>query len=377
MASIDEGYLARCREFPLQIIHSPEVCVEALKVLRKYDGMSRANLGDGERLYLETLRILIESFQRGYIGYLRTHPVPDCKVLKYLLACNHYPDGADGARTLSQHINYPPDILIDVLAGKDTLCREAVAKISRLFKVQPDVFDFHATAGRDTVNRRFRIFGGGGGPFYVKDTKTNQEVDAGTGKNAVAVGDKDGDTFMLDPQGMGFKEEWEYQLNEEPDLTLQIFFKETWAAVEAQREEEDNAVRRLNATRRMFYILDHCDLPDGEELVVAPPGCALVHEEWYENLDVSHRKGWDEHVRGAWYPTANLMMFYIGEEHTSSDKVRQTMLRWLPKVVEAMGVPGDCKLGLGTIQGKPGEVWQPQYEWGLVSSRLADIQLCT
>lgn len=376
MASID-GYLALCQEFPLHVLHTPDDCIAAMTVLDRLHATPRSQLGDSQRMYMETLEVLVIEYRRGFEAFLCNNGNPDSKVLKYLMAVYHprYPTTPDGIVKLAMAINIPTANLKAVFDGKDELCRESVCKLAAHFKVPISIFDHSYKVGRDTSKRRFRVLGGAGN-YVIADEQTKAEAHAGSGGNSVAVGDIHTDTFFLNPEGMGFREEWEYQLNCETDLTIEVFFPKLHQKQQERKKAEMKAVRELNRGRRMFYILDHTNLPDGEELVVAEKGDDRVHEDWFNALDVSHRMGWDAHVRGAYYPSANLLMFYIGEEHHYTDQVQSTAIRWLKRVVEQLEIPGTTKLGLGTIKGEPGTVWKPQREWGFVSSRLADLELC-
>ncbi len=382
MVTADSGYLALCREFPLRIITDSDDCIAALKMIRKHQGVSRANQSDGERVYMETLHHLVSDFQKGFLSYLRTVSAPDRRVLKYLMACRDYPDGPPGVMKLAQEINYPPANLLAVLGGQDTLCREAISRLSRHLKVPPDIFDCGDGVGRDPSQRRFRVYGSDG-QFTIQDLVTKEEASAGPLDRppllCVAIGDLNGNTHYLDPRGMDFKEEFSYQLNEDKARTLAAFFPETWKEEQAEKKKVMNAVWELNKDRRMFFILNHAilDARVNEVLVFAEAGDARIHEDWYEDLDVNHLIRWHQHVRGAYYPSEKLLLFYTGEDHSYSETVRLTACRWLKEITLALHLPlAETKLGLGTVQGQPGVIWKPQVEWGLLVNRLAELELC-
>jgi hypothetical protein len=377
MPMLDSGYISLCQEFPLNVLHSLEDCIVAVNVIRRLQTESLVKLSDGQRRYMETLELLISEYRRSFEAYLCSHGQPDNKVLLYLMATFNkgYTADAAGIVKLANAINVPPLNLLTVLEGEDEFCRESIVKLAHHFAVPVTMFDHSKLVGRTTLGRRFRILDTG--PFTIRDEHTLQEVNAGDGKKAVAVGDINTDTFFLNPDGLGFVEEWEYQLNAEPELTLELFFEATWASEQAEKVKNDVALRSLNRTRRMFYIINH-GIEDGyleEELFVAALGNLRTHEEWYEALDVSHLLGWQQHVRGAYYPSANLLLFYIGLEHTTNETVRTTALRWLLRVVGTCGIPGDAKIGLGAVTGPVGTIWKPLLEWGSVSDYFDVVKL--
>ena len=371
------GYLAWCAEFPLRVLQDLDDLAAALKMLRRCLDISRAARTDSQEIYVNALEALIAQFRTSYEQGLRRNGAPDRDVLRYLMLTNGYPVSTHGLVQLAEKLNYPPQNLIAVLDGTDNLCREAINKLAAKFHVPTDLFDASSRCGRIVADRRFHVLRVPGG-YVIKDTKTAQEAEAGTGEGCVAIGDMNGDTFMLNPKGIGFREEWEYQLNCEPEHCLAAYFPRTLQEEQEKAEAERAAVRRLNADRRMFYILNHA-IPDGgtnEELKVARKGDDQIHEEWYDELDVSHLIAWHQHVRGAYYPSANLLLFYTGTDHTFTDTVKLTACRWLPEVVKALGLGDDVQVGLGTVQGQPGTIWQPMRVWGTVRTVLDTLELC-
>lgn len=373
MASIDAGYHAWNAEFPLRELFTLDDYVAAQNAYRACEAIPRDRRTDGQELYLGGLRCLISAFERGYYKHLAANGETDRTVLRYLLAWGGYHETDADLLRLAKRVNYPDTNLKSVLAGTNELCREGMAKLARHFKVGTEIFDSSLRLGKTTRHRRFWVYDGAGG-LTIQDRETKQEAEVG--EVEVAIGDEEGNTFLLDPDGLGYREEFEAQCNANVEQTLAAFFPKVFKEIRDKKAEELTALRKLNSGRRMFYVLNHDDTAEGEELMIAQAGDERTHEEWHPFLDVSHRRGWHEHVRGAYYPQAKLLLFYVGEEHTTNEHVKHTAYRWLEKVAHALGLEPGVRVGLGAVAGQPGTVWEPMVDLGTLQHVRETLALC-
>jgi hypothetical protein len=360
MPVADQEYLAWCKEYPLHEIYDLEDCTAATAMLRRCQRPAN-ELTDGQRLYIAGLKLFITQFNKDMGQYLAENRVPDDVVLRYLIVGSGGETTPEALQRLSQQINYPDVNLQAVLDGKETLCRDGVARVTTHFRVSANIFDHSVKVGYRSTNWRFRINGSPG--FYrLRDTTTHEEVDFGHCKEA--VGDLNGDTFVLCPYGLGFVEEVELQLNmaESEEDVLNVYFPSYRAAKKA----EDTAIRTLNALRHMFYILSGPGF--SEDLFIADAGDTRTHEEWASSICLNN---WSMPVRGAYYPTAKRLLFYTGVDHRTDATVAKAAHKWLTRLVKRLDIPADTQIGLGVTVGKPGTVWEPMEAIGTVGSVMA------
>ncbi|MCI0461297.1 MAG: helix-turn-helix domain-containing protein [Gemmataceae bacterium] len=125
-------YLELIQRLPLRPIRSEEELDRAMAMVDELT--DRDDLDQAERDYLDVLSDLIERYE------LEVHPiprVPDAVVLAHLLEAK----GTTQAE-VARETGIAQSTISEVLAGKRTLNRSHIGKLSRYFNVGPTVFNF-------------------------------------------------------------------------------------------------------------------------------------------------------------------------------------------------------------------------------------------
>ena len=123
------SYLKLVNAFPLVSIRTDAQLAEAQTVL---DALLQKEQGTGERLYLDALTDLIETYEHA------AHPLPDAPeadVLRVLLESNGLTQPQ-----LAKAVGIAQSTLSAVLNGSRSLTKEHIVKLAAHFKVSPAAF---------------------------------------------------------------------------------------------------------------------------------------------------------------------------------------------------------------------------------------------
>jgi len=127
-----DRYFKLVQQFPLRPIRSDGELDEAVRVVDSL--VSKPSLSQEEEDYLEVLGSLVEAYEA------EVHPmppVPDAELLRHLIEAKgvSQTEVAEGTGLADSTIS-------EVLKGKRSLNRTHIGKLSRYFKVSPNVFGF-------------------------------------------------------------------------------------------------------------------------------------------------------------------------------------------------------------------------------------------
>jgi HTH-type transcriptional regulator/antitoxin HigA len=129
---VSARYLALVQQFPLRPIQSDDDLTEASAVIDSL--LDQKKLTAGEQDYLHVLSNLVEEYEDEHH---QIAPLPDGEMLRHLIEANDLKQVE-----LARATGIVDTTISAVLAGKRTLTREQVGKLSQYFHVSPEAFAF-------------------------------------------------------------------------------------------------------------------------------------------------------------------------------------------------------------------------------------------
>ena len=127
-----DAYLELVLQVPLRHIRSDEELDRAIAMVDSL--LDRGDLAPGEQDYLDVLSDIIEVYETNEHPIA---PVSDGAMLRHLLEAK----GVSQA-DVSRETEIAESTISEVLAGKRSLSRGHIGKLSRFFNVKPGVFNF-------------------------------------------------------------------------------------------------------------------------------------------------------------------------------------------------------------------------------------------
>jgi len=127
-----DAYFDLILQFPLRHIHSEMELDRAIEMVDSL--LDRSKLAPGEQDYLDVLSDIIEVYETNEYPI---SPVSDGAMIRHLLE-------AKGVSQVdvSRETEIAESTISEVLAGKRSLSRGHIGKLSRFFDVEPGVFNF-------------------------------------------------------------------------------------------------------------------------------------------------------------------------------------------------------------------------------------------
>lgn len=130
--SLDRGYLALVRRFPLRPIRTKRELAQALKIAGHLATYDEGTLSRGEQDYLDTLTVLIEDYQRRHDE--RLPEVPPLSMLRHLMEEREM-NITDLGRVIGSQSNASL-----ILSGKRPISRRVMRLLAEYFGVSASVF---------------------------------------------------------------------------------------------------------------------------------------------------------------------------------------------------------------------------------------------
>jgi HTH-type transcriptional regulator/antitoxin HigA len=131
-ASVDDGYFALVREFPLKPIQSERELDRATEIINRLVDRGFDNLTAGEDAYLDVLSDLTKKYET------ERHPIEDVSesdMLAYLIE-----NKGITQRGLAEATGIPESTISDLLSERREFNRGHIEKLAAYFRVSPAVF---------------------------------------------------------------------------------------------------------------------------------------------------------------------------------------------------------------------------------------------
>jgi HTH-type transcriptional regulator / antitoxin HigA len=129
----EDHYLNLIRRFPLRPLATDDDLDAAVAVIDSL--LDKGELTPPEQDYLDVLSDLVESYEAEAVPI---EPASDAELLRFLLNAK----GVKQAQAASE-TGIAESTVSEVLAGKRTLNRSQIGKLSRYFHIEPSTFAFN------------------------------------------------------------------------------------------------------------------------------------------------------------------------------------------------------------------------------------------